>query len=163
MCSWPMTGPWCHSHGFQNWPDRIRICLSYFGRWPARPASARKLSAADRVKRWRTNTVSGIGHLRPRPGARPSGWMASIVPILAQFAASTPGSRIEVKTASIAWHYRAVEPEFGTRQAHELRMLLGIVLSNQPLEVLDGNKVIEVGPRGISKALAAQTLEPMGV
>jgi hypothetical protein len=26
MCFWTMTGPWCHSHGFQNWPDRIRIC-----------------------------------------------------------------------------------------------------------------------------------------
>ena len=31
-------------------------------------------------------------------------------------------------------------------------MLLGDALSNQPLEVLEGNKVIEVRLRGVSKA-----------
>jgi trehalose 6-phosphate synthase/phosphatase len=35
-------------------------------------------------------------------------------------------------------------------------MLLGDALSNQPLEVLEGKKVIEVRCRGISKAVVAQ-------
>jgi trehalose 6-phosphate synthase/phosphatase len=76
-------------------------------------------------------------------------------PILKQFTANTPGARIERKTASLAWHYRQADPAFGERQAHELRLLLGDVLSNQPLEVVEGNKVVEIRFRGFSKALVA--------
>jgi len=83
-------------------------------------------------------------------------WMKRIRPILDQFTASTPGAHVEVKSASVAWHYRGVQRDFGERQAHELRMLLGDVLSNQPLEVLEGKKVLEVRLRGVSKAVVAQ-------
>lgn len=86
-------------------------------------------------------------------------WMARIRPILDQFTASTPGSHVEVKTASLAWHYRRAEREFGSRQAHELRMLLGDILSNQPFEVLEGKKVIEVRVRGVSKAVVAHRIQ----
>jgi trehalose 6-phosphate synthase/phosphatase len=89
----------------------------------------------------------------------PSDWMARVIPLLEQFAASTPGSLVEIKTASIAWHYRAAPREFGARQAHELRMWLGDVLSNQPLEVREGKKVIEVRVRGINRGLVAQRVE----
>ena len=82
-------------------------------------------------------------------------WMERLHPILEQFTAATPGSHIEIKTASIAWHYRGAHRDFGARQAHELRMLLGDALSNQPLEVLEGKKVIEVRFRGISKSVVA--------
>jgi trehalose 6-phosphate synthase/phosphatase len=85
----------------------------------------------------------------------PLAWKCRVLPILEQFTASTPGSRIEQKDACIAWHYRQAEPEFGARQAHELRMLLGEALSNQPLEVLEGKKVIEVRLRGMTKAAVA--------
>jgi trehalose 6-phosphate synthase/phosphatase len=84
-----------------------------------------------------------------------STWRRGVDSILEQFAASTPGARIERKTASVAWHYRQADAEFGARQAHELRMLLGDALSNQPLEVLEGKKVIEIRLRGVSKALVA--------
>jgi trehalose 6-phosphate synthase/phosphatase len=87
------------------------------------------------------------------------GWLDRIYSILEQFTASTPGSHIEIKTASVAWHYRRAPREFGARQAHELRMLLGDALSNQPLEVLEGKKVIEVRLRGISKAVVARQPE----
>jgi trehalose 6-phosphate synthase/phosphatase len=83
-------------------------------------------------------------------------WTGRILPVLEQFTTNTPGSRIEMKTAAVAWHFRGAQREFGTRQAHELRMLLGEVLSNQPLEVLEGKKVIEIRLRGVSKANVAQ-------
>jgi trehalose 6-phosphate synthase/phosphatase len=86
----------------------------------------------------------------------PGDWLRRVYPILEQFTTGTPGSLIEEKSASIAWHYRMAEPEFGTRQAHELRMLLGDALSNQPLEVLEGKKVIEVRLGGVSKAVVSQ-------
>jgi trehalose 6-phosphate synthase/phosphatase len=104
----------------------------------------------------------GFWH-RPHPGREwssavpvPSDWIERVAPILNQFVASTPGSQVEMKTASVAWHYRNAPREFGTRQAHELRMLLGDLLSNQPLEVLEGKKVIEVRLRGVSKSVVAQ-------
>jgi trehalose 6-phosphate synthase/phosphatase len=90
--------------------------------------------------------------------AVPPDWDRRVVPILQQFTASTPGSLVERKSASVAWHYRIAHPEFGARQAHELRMLLGDALSNQPLEVVEGNKVIEVRLRGVSKAAVAAHL-----
>ena len=65
-------------------------------------------------------------------------------------------SFVEVKSASVAWHYRSAPREFGARQAHELRLLLGDALSNQPLEVLEGKKVIEVRVRGVSKGVVAE-------
>jgi trehalose 6-phosphate synthase/phosphatase len=83
-------------------------------------------------------------------------WADRLLPILRHFTDRTPGSRIERKTASIAWHFRGAQRDFGLRQAHELRMLLGDALSNQPLEVLEGKKVIEIRFRGISKAVVAQ-------
>lgn len=86
------------------------------------------------------------------------GWHARIRPILDQFTAYTPGSLIEVKTASIAWHYRNAPEVFGARQAHELRLLLTAALSNQPFEVLEGKRVIEVRLRGVSKAVVASSL-----
>ena len=46
-------------------------------------------------------------------------WMARVRPILDQFAADTPGSLVEVKSASVARHYRGAPREFGARQAHE--------------------------------------------
>jgi trehalose 6-phosphate synthase/phosphatase len=107
----------------------------------------------------------GFWH-RSRPGeawqaaiALAPDWMERVRPILEQFAISTPGSQVEVKSASIAWHYRGASREFGARQAHELRMLLGDLLSNQPLEVLEGKKVIEIRWRGVGKGQVAQRVQ----
>jgi trehalose 6-phosphate synthase/phosphatase len=96
------------------------------------------------------------GHLWQPASAVDPRWSDRILPILKQFTARTPGSQIELKTASVAWHYRGAQRDFGARQAHELRMWLGDVLSNQPLEVLEGKKVIEVRLRGVSKAAVAR-------
>jgi trehalose 6-phosphate synthase/phosphatase len=89
-----------------------------------------------------------------------SDWADRILPILQQFTAATPGSAVEMKTASIAWHFRGANRDFGLRQAHELRMLLGDALSNQPIEVLEGKKVIEIRVSGISKAIVAEADVP---
>jgi trehalose 6-phosphate synthase/phosphatase len=82
-------------------------------------------------------------------------WIERIKSILDQFAANTPGSLVETKSAAIAWHFRRAQREFGARQAHELRMLLADALSNQPFEVIEGRKVIEVRLRGVNKAMVA--------
>ena len=71
--------------------------------------------------------------------------------MLQDFAARTPGSLVEEKTASLAWHYRAADPKYGAAQANELRVHLAQVLSNEPVQILAGDKVIEVRPHGLQK------------
>jgi trehalose 6-phosphate synthase/phosphatase len=85
-------------------------------------------------------------------------WRARVRAILEHFTAHTPGSLVEEKTASLAWHYRMVEPEFGVLQANELRLHLSELLSNVPVEILAGDKVIEIRPHGINKGTVVAPL-----
>jgi trehalose 6-phosphate synthase/phosphatase len=87
-----------------------------------------------------------------------SDWKRRIHAILEQFVERTPGSWIEEKTASIAWHYRLADPQFANNQARELRYHLHEVLSNLPVEVLKGEKVVEVRLYGIHKGIAVQRI-----
>jgi len=59
----------------------------------------------------------------------------------------------------VAWHFRSADPEYGATQAKELMLHLQTLLSNVPVEILPGDKVIEVRPHGIHKgrAVAAAT------
>jgi trehalose 6-phosphate synthase/phosphatase len=83
-----------------------------------------------------------------RPEVR---WWGAARAILEDFATRTPGSLVEEKTVSMAWHYRMAEPEFGASQANELKLHLATVLSNEPVEILPGDKVIEIRPHGLHK------------
>lgn len=81
-------------------------------------------------------------------------WMPVVKPILDDYVDRTPGALLEVKTHSIAWHYRRSDEEFGEWQAHELGLHLEQSLANLPVQVLYGNKVIEVRAQGVHKGLA---------
>ncbi len=86
------------------------------------------------------------------PAAEPGGtWREPVLAILRDITARTPGSLIETKTAAIAWHYRMADPETGARRANELRLHLNQVLSNQPVEILPGHRLLEIRPYGIHK------------
>lgn len=85
-------------------------------------------------------------------------WKEKVHAVMRQFVWRTPGSFIEDKTASVAWHYRNAEPEFASLQANELRLHLMTVLSNFPVEVLQGEKVIEVRMHGVNKGAAVRRI-----
>jgi len=78
-------------------------------------------------------------------------WWQAVLSILEDFSARTPGSLVEEKTVSLAWHYRMAEPEYGLSQANELKLHLSTLLSNEPVEILLGDHVIEVRPHGLHK------------
>jgi trehalose 6-phosphate synthase/phosphatase len=78
-------------------------------------------------------------------------WRPAVLAILEDFAGRTPGSIVEEKTVSLAWHYRMAEPEYGLSQANELKLHLSTLLSNEPVEILLGDHVIEVRPHGLHK------------
>lgn len=85
-------------------------------------------------------------------------WKDKVRVIMEQFVGQAPGSFLEEKTASLAWHYRNAEVEFGSVQAKELRLHLAEVLSNMPVEVLQGDKVVEVRMYGVHKGAAARRI-----
>lgn len=106
----------------------------------------------------------GFWH-RPRRGEPwraasnvPDDWMRAIAPIMGEIAASTPGSRVECKTAAIAWHYRLADPVLAARQIRVLRARLEHEVQDQCIDVLAGKKVVEVRLRGVSKALVAERI-----
>ncbi len=78
-------------------------------------------------------------------------WQDQVFAILREYADRTPGSLVEEKPAGLAWHYRAADPEYGAVQANELRLHLTEILGNTPLEVLVGDKVIELRAHGVNK------------
>ena len=78
-------------------------------------------------------------------------WRAAVAPILEDFTVRTPGSLVEEKEGSLAWHYRACDSEFGQRQALELHAHLTERLSNLPVQILPGDRVIEIRPHGTNK------------
>lgn len=94
-----------------------------------------------------------IAWSRRAPAALPSADV--IAAILDDFAHRTPGAFVERKSSVLAWHWRQSDPEFGARQSNELRQHLAELLSNVAVEVLIGDRVVEVRPHGVHKGLAA--------
>lgn len=85
-------------------------------------------------------------------------WKPLIRPTLELFTQRCPGSFVEEKNHTIAWHYRNVEPGMGFTRSRELLDNLYHLIRNAHLQVIDGNKVIEVRVAGIDKGTAAFNL-----
>ncbi len=87
-------------------------------------------------------------------------WREPVLAILRDTTARTPGSLIEVKAVAIAWHWRLADLETGARRANELRLHLNQVLSNQPVEIIAGHRVLEIRPHGVHKGRIVPPLAP---
>jgi trehalose 6-phosphate synthase/phosphatase len=83
-------------------------------------------------------------------------WRPRVLALLERVAAHVPGSHVERKLVSVAWHYRQVEPAFATTVAKELRLHLMELLSNVGVSVVAGNRVLEIRPQGVHKGLVVQ-------
>jgi len=85
-------------------------------------------------------------------------WKPTVYAVLESFVKRTPGSFVEEKSSTLVWHYRAVELALGAIRSRELIEKLSRSISNTQLQIIDGNKVIEVKPLGIDKGSSAKTL-----
>jgi trehalose 6-phosphate synthase/phosphatase len=85
-------------------------------------------------------------------------WKPLIRPTLELFSQRSPGSFVEEKAHTLAWHYRNVDPELGFIRSRELLDNLFHLVRNGQLQVIDGNKVIEVRIAGVDKGTAAKKL-----
>ncbi|MGY0392785.1 bifunctional alpha,alpha-trehalose-phosphate synthase (UDP-forming)/trehalose-phosphatase [Bizionia sp. KMM 8389] len=85
-------------------------------------------------------------------------WMSNIKPILETFVDRTPGTFIEEKEYSLAWHYRTADPELAQIRTMELNTVLTSMVTNNELSVLQGNKVIEIKSSNVNKGRATSQL-----
>jgi len=82
-------------------------------------------------------------------------WKRELRPVLEVYVARTAGSFIEEKDYSLVWHYRRADAELGPVRARELLSHLSFITANTDLQVLEGNKVLEIKNAGINKGTAA--------
>jgi trehalose 6-phosphate synthase/phosphatase len=99
--------------------------------------------------------------LKPKGGewrmlkALTTDWKERVRPILQLYVDRLPGALLEEKEFSLAWHYRRADPEQASRRARELLDALAGFTRNIDVQVLEGNKVLEVRNTGVSKGTAA--------
>jgi trehalose 6-phosphate synthase/phosphatase len=77
---------------------------------------------------------------------------------LETFVDRTPGTFIEEKNYSLAWHFRKADPDLGEIRANELSNVLKDLISNHGLSVLQGNKVLEIKSSDVNKGKAANKM-----
>jgi trehalose 6-phosphate synthase/phosphatase len=82
-------------------------------------------------------------------------WKEEVRPLMQLFVDRCAGSFIEEKKSTLAWHYRNTNQELGFMRSRELRNALLQLTANTPLQVVDGNKVLEVRMVGVDKGMAA--------
>ena len=85
-------------------------------------------------------------------------WDENISDIMEAFARKTPGAWVEHKEVALAWHYREVDPWMGMLRAKQLMQALFPICSDINLQILNGNKVVEVKPNDYSKGTEAERL-----
>lgn len=83
-------------------------------------------------------------------------WKASVYPIMERYCDRLPGSFVEEKQFSLVWHYRNADPELGATRAKELIEELTALSESEELNVLKGNKVVELRNKAINKGIAAK-------
>lgn len=97
------------------------------------------------------------GQCWQRAKAAASEWKSEILPILDIYADRLPGSFVEDKEDSLAWHYRMSDPEQAQLRASELVDHLHNLTAKMDLQAVQGNKVVELRRAGVDKGGAAGT------
>lgn len=103
-------------------------------------------------------TIRRIGKPWSNAKAIDQTWKPMLRPTLEMFVKRCPRSFIEEKNHTLAWHYRNVDPELGFIRSRELLDSLFHLVRNGQLQVIDGNKVIEIRMAGIDKGVAARRI-----
>lgn len=97
---------------------------------------------------------NGVWHENVEPQA----WDERLMSILREFEDKTPNSRLEVKATAVAWHYRKVDNWIGMFRAQQLMHALIPICSQNNLQIMRGNKIVEVKPTEYSKGSEVQRI-----
>ena len=82
-------------------------------------------------------------------------WKPRVRPVLDLFVDRTPGSFIEEKDFSFAWHYRGVDPDLIAARVAEMKDALLGVVGDLGLALMEGNMVLEIKSARVNKGIAA--------
>jgi trehalose 6-phosphate synthase/phosphatase len=116
---------------------------AWFGSFPISLIAEHGMWLRARGTDWRVLRSIGIG------------WKERVRPILQLYVDRLPGAILEEKEYSLAWHYRRADLEQASMRAQELMDDLSGFTRNIDVQVLEGNKVIEIRNTGINKGNAA--------
>jgi trehalose 6-phosphate synthase/phosphatase len=81
-------------------------------------------------------------------------WKETLRPLLELHRDRTPGSSIEEGEYSMAWYYRKTEPELAAVRVSELKDTLYSLTRDLGLEVIEGNKFLEIKHLNVHKGRA---------
>jgi trehalose 6-phosphate synthase/phosphatase len=84
-----------------------------------------------------------------------SEWKSELLTVLEIYADRLPGSFVEDKEESVAWHYRLADPEQAQLRASELVDHLLNLTAKTDLQIVQGSKVVEIRRAGVDKGSAA--------
>ena len=80
-----------------------------------------------------------------------SEWKQEVLPLLEMYTDRLPGAYIDEKEHSISWHYHKADIEQSSFLSKEVSAHLLNITTNIGVQVLHGNKVIELSNSGINK------------
>ena len=89
-------------------------------------------------------------------------WKVEIRPVLELYVDRTPGSLVEEKEFSLVWHYRNTDVGLGEIRARELLDTLLFLTSNLMLQVVEGDKALEIKNIGVNKGRIAANVLSQG-
>ncbi|HET6242980.1 MAG: bifunctional alpha,alpha-trehalose-phosphate synthase (UDP-forming)/trehalose-phosphatase [Bacteroidetes bacterium] len=78
-------------------------------------------------------------------------WKEEIYPVLNEFMIKTPGSFIEEKPYALAWHFHSSDTFLADMRLKDMINSLIYPCTKHKLEIIDGNKKIEIKPVGVDK------------
>ncbi len=145
--------------------EEIRLLLAALARLPATTVHVVSGRDRDQLGQWFGDLPLHLGAEHGYAARAPGStawvqlanvnleWMPRAEAELRRVVREVPGSLIERKSCSIAWHYRMADPHYGSWRARELGTALEDAFSNQPVEVLLGHKVVEVRAAGVHKGV----------
>lgn len=88
---------------------------------------------------------------------RSAEWDGELLTLLQRFVAKTPRARLETKQTALAWHYRQSDAWLGSLRAQQLVNHLAPLCSRLRLQIMQGDKVVEIKSPDCTKGLGGRT------
>lgn len=144
-------------HGFSvRWPDHLR---GQFGgtTHPPDPELTAMLAATGAHNAWAADAgdTGWDDLLSPRNRYLARVALEQAGAKLRSIADHTPSTFVTQKESAYSWHFRDADPEFAGSHARDARNVLEEMVTNTPMEVVMGQQILYVRPRGINKGASA--------
>lgn len=149
-------------------PKSLLTLIGKLGRDPANDIVIISGRSAENLEEWfgalPVNLVAEHGASSKRAGSKrwrgarksDTAWKKQLLPVLEKYVDQTPGATVEVKAHSLVWHYRSVSVYNAQKSSVILQRALKPYLKAHGLEILKGNKVLEIKNPSHTKGVAAQ-------